>query len=224
MPTAEECAVIFASNIKSQNKSYTKDWLNLTVNQQAQQARQLFQKSLEEPDVWLNMLNEYALSHQKDFGLMTRNDGKTDDNDASLDPIYVWNTTSRPKFKLMTGADISAVIREAKFRIHSAPISSSFPAVLYEERQMLNAVRNILNSDDFKPYGETNLKDIVRCFINLYENEFVPASGRCILNFNDYDSDKMAYRHHQDLDSFKNPYDVILYCTVVGAINHYSKG
>ena len=223
MPTAEECAVIFASNIKSQNKSYTKDWLNLTVSQQAQQARQLFQKSLEEPEVWLNILNEYALSHQKDFDLMNRNNGKTDGEGAPLDPFYVWNTTSRPKFKLMTGADISAVIREAKFRIHPAPISSSFPAVLYEERQMLNAVRNILNSDDFKPYGETNLKDIVKCFINLYENEFVPASGKCILNFNDYDSDKMAYRHHQDLDSFKNHYDVILYCTVVGAINHYSK-
>ena len=123
----------------------------------------------------------------------------------------------------MTGADISTVIREAKFKIHPTPVSSSFPTVLYDEHQMLNAVRNILNSHDFKPYGETNLKDIVKCFINLYENEFVPASGACILDFDDYDSDEMIYQHNQDHISFKNHYDSILYCTIVGAINHYTK-
>jgi len=219
MPTADECAEIFASNIKSQNKSYIKDLLKLTVSQQAKQAKQLFPKSLEESDIWLNILNEYALSHKGDFDLINRNEDKKNGNT----PLYVWNTSCRPKYKLMTGADISTVIREAKFKIHPTPVSSSFPTVLYDEHQMLNAVRNILNSHDFKPYGETNLKDIVKCFINLYENEFVPASGACILDFDDYDSDEMIYQHNQDHISFKNHYDSILYCTIVGAINHYTK-
>ena len=89
---------------------------------------------------------------------------------------------------------------------------------------MNNAVRSIMQGSSFKPYGETNLKDIVKCFLKLHENEFVAASGDCILDFDCYDDDKKLYRHSVDcINSRTNNYDKVLYYTIVGAINHYSK-
>jgi hypothetical protein len=129
---------------------------------------------------------------------------------------------ARPKNKLMTGADISSLLREAKFRICPAPITTTMPAVIYSEVQMRNSVRAIMRSPHFKPYGETNLKDIVKCFRKLHENEFIPASGQCILNFDCYDDDARIYRHDPAKPSaWTNRYDQVLYYTLVGAINHY---
>ena len=89
---------------------------------------------------------------------------------------------------------------------------------------MAAAVRHILTNGNFKPYGETNLKDIARCFVKLYENQFVPASGRCILDFDMFDGERCVYMHSPDTDSkWANAYDRVLYYTVVGAINHYSR-
>ena len=89
---------------------------------------------------------------------------------------------------------------------------------------MGNAVRNILKEGNYKPYGETNLKDIVKCFLKLHENEFVPAGGNCILDFDCYDTDKRLYIHDPNpAKRWENEYDKVLYYTIVGAINHYSK-
>lgn len=139
------------------------------------------------------------------------------------DDVYVWSSSSRPKNKLMTGADISALIKEAKFLIRPIGNSNTIQTVIYGEYQMKNAVEQMMRSRTFKPYGETNLKDIVRCFLKLHENEFVPASGTCILDFERYDEDKCIYRHDPASDNWTNPYDQVLYYTIVGAINQYAK-
>ena len=223
MPTAIECAKIFAANIKAQNKAYYAEVENMPIRFRHTQAKQLFSTALEDESFWLKIINECCTSDIKACELKNINEELKDENGDDKTPLYTWSTTSRPKNKLMTGADISALIKEAKFRIHPEPkVNSS--AIIYNEANMEIAVRNILKEGNYKPYGETNLKDIVKCFLKLHENEFVPAGGNCILDFDCYDTDKRLYIHDPNsANEWENNYDKVLYYTIVGAINHYSK-
>ena len=223
MPTAQECAQIFAANIRAQNRSYQKELQAMPPRLQALQAKQLFAPTLEQPDFWLQIINECCTSNFADCQLKDLNaPSDQTPQQPNTQPVYGWSTVARPKNKLMTGADISSLLREAKFLICPSPITTTMPAVIYSEVQMRNSVRAIMRSPHFKPYGETNLKDIVKCFRKLHENEFIPASGQCILNFDCYDDDARIYRHYPAKPSAcTNRYDQVLYYTLVGAINHY---
>ena len=223
MPTATECAKIFAANIKSQNSAYQKELVGMRPSLRRLQAQNLFDLELENEAFWLNIINECCTNDIASCNLKNINEGKIDNNEKDLPPVYSWSTISKPKNKLMTGADISALIKEAKFRVCPAPTKNN-STVIYNAENMGNAVQNILRGSDYKPYGETNLKDIVKCFLKLHENEFVPAAGNCILDFNCYDTDKHIYIHDPaSASKWKHNYDKVLYYTVVGAINHYSK-
>lgn len=221
MPTARECAEIFAANIKAQNTAYKKELENMPLRLRQLQAKQLFDRSLEDPNFWIDVINDYCTSDISSCTLKDKNEGKKDEDGNVKEPLYVWSTTAKPKNKLMTGADISALIREAKFRIHPSPIAYNIPAIIYGKTQMRDAVRQIMRSPSYKPYGETNLKDIVNCFLKLHENEFVPASGQCIIDFDCYDNDSRTYQHDPNKSKWTNDYDRVLYYTIVGAINHY---
>lgn len=217
MPTASECASIFAANISAQNRAYQRELESMPVRVRVLQAQQLFSPALENPSFWLDVINECCTS---DISACELKKVDTEDNTT----LYTWSSPSRPKNKLMTGADISSLLREAKFIIHPKPIMSNIPSVIYDEPQMRNAVRTIMKSNDFKPYGETNLKDIVKCFIKLHENEFIPAGGKCILDFDCFDKDRKIYIHEpRTAEVWTNTYDKVLYNTLVGAINYYSK-
>ena len=223
MPTAIECAKIFAANIKAQNKAYYAEMENMPVRFRHKQAKQLFATALEEESFWLKIINECCTSDIDACVLKNINEGIKDENGNDKSPIYMWSSSSKPKHKLMTGADISALIKEAKFRIYPEPKDNN-STIIYNETNMGNAVRNILKEGNYKPYGETNLKDIVKCFLKLHENEFVPAGGCCILDFDCYDTDKRLYIHDPNsAKRWENDYDKVLYYTIVGAINHYSK-
>lgn len=227
MPTADECAQIFAANIKAQNNSYQRELSSMPMRLQAMQAKQLFSPKLEEPSFWLDIVNSCCCPNGSKCQLVPEEkpeDKAEEELEEKKITRYVWNGASRPKNKLLTGADISSLIREAKFHIHPSPIVTNVPTVIYGDMQMSNAVRSILRGQEFKPYGETNLKDIVKCFLKLHENEFVPASGRCILDFDQFDDDAFLYRHDPISNhTWMNDYDRVLYYTIVGAINHYAR-
>ena len=222
MPKAEECAQIFASNIKAQNKSYREELEAMPVSKRAKMAQQLFATNLERDSFWLDIINQECTASMDACHLKLKERNDVNESEKE-DDVYVWSSSSRPKNKLMTGADISALIKEAKFLIRPLGYSDTIQTVIYGEYQMKNAVEQMMRSRTFKPYGETNLKDIVRCFLKLHENEFVPASGTCILDFERYDEDKCIYRHNPASDRWPNPYDQVLYYTIVGAINQYAK-
>ena len=222
MPKAEECAQIFASNIKAQNKSYREELEAMPVSKRAKMAQQLFATNLEKDSFWLDIINQECTANMDACHLKLKERNDVNESEKE-DDVYVWSSSSRPKNKLMTGADISALIKEAKFLIRPLGNSDTIQTVIYGEYQMKNAVEQMMRSRTFKPYGETNLKDIVRCFLKLHENEFVPASGTCILDFERYDEDKCIYRHNPASDRWPNPYDQVLYYTIVGAINQYAK-
>ena len=223
MPTAVECARIFAANIREQNKTYREELDSMPSELNRSQAKELFAAALENEAFWLKILNDCCTSDVEGCVLRNIHEGETDDKGNKKTPVFSWSTKSRPKNKLMTGADISALIKEAKFLVYPDP-SRVVSTTVYSEEVMGDVCRGILREDDFKPYGETNLKDIVKCFLKLYENEFVPASGQCILDFDCYDADKRVYMHDpHSAKQWENRYDEVLYYTIVGAINHYSK-
>lgn len=196
MPTAEECSEIFVGNIKCQNIKFQE-----TQKRKTGKSKQvLFDKELESHDFWERILNSSCCP----------------DSDSAELKDSKWRTSKRPKNKLLTGADISAIIKETKFLIMNSAQTRD-ASVIISAKDMETKVKDVLKK--FKPYGETNLKSIVKCFMKLYENEFESASGKCILNFDKFDEDNMFYPAE---DKKTGNYNRTLYNSIVGAINHYA--
>jgi hypothetical protein len=79
---------------------------------------------------------------------------------------------------------------------------------------------------EFKPYGETNLPSLAKSFLDLFQNQFEPASESFILNFSDFDEIELLYTptnmdENGNVEGVDAKYDKILFHTLVGAINHY---
>lgn len=217
MPTAEECAKIFASNIQKQNIEYKNEIGHLNFMQTLETPEYLFSPELENYRFWLQFVNDSCSSMMSSSSLEERQgkDGMS---------WYGWKDGKRPKLKLMTGADISALVKLAKFEcyLHMKDQKTEAMSSVYDTTSLMQAFRRLIQSDEFKPYGETNLKDISRCFLKLYENQFSSASGNCIVDFEAYDPEKGVYGHSAGR-TLEHAYDRALYYAVVGAINHYIK-
>lgn len=210
MPMAEDCAKIFATNIEAQNKKYQRELDRMSNDEKKSLPGSLFPDELQQIDSWLSLLNTCCTN---DIGACSL---VKDDND-----IFQWKSGKRPVNKLFTGADISAIIKEAKFKVASASYSSRRDCV-YDGKLMLEKVREVIA--EFQPYGETNLYDIVKCFRSLYENRFKSAAINCIVDFNHYDDDRKVYEvTNEEQSKLKHTYDKVLFATIAGAINYYSK-
>lgn len=210
MPMAEDCAKIFAANIEAQNKKYQRELDRMSNEEKKSLPGSLFSDELQQIDSWLPLLNECCTNDISACSLVK------DDND-----IFQWKSGKRPVNKLFTGADISAIIKEAKFKVASASYSSRRDCV-YDGKLMLEKVREVIA--EFQPYGETNLYDIVKCFRSLYENRFKSAAINCIVDFNHYDDDRKVYEvTNEEQSKLKHTYDKVLFATIAGAINYYSK-
>lgn len=210
MPMAEDCAKIFAANIEAQNKKYQRELDRMSNEEKKSLPGSLFSDELQQIVSWLPLLNECCTN---DIGACSL---EKDDND-----IFQWKSGKRPVNKLFTGADISAIIKEAKFKVASASYSSRRDCV-YDGKLMLEKVREVIA--EFQPYGETNLYDIVKCFRSLYENRFKSAAINCIVDFNHYDDDRKVYEvTNEEQSKLKHTYDKVLFATIAGAINYYSK-
>ena len=208
MPMAEECAAMLSMNIKNQNSEYKKEQLQ----SKASKYISLFSSELETTEYWLNILNEYCCNKDQCLDLQKDNNN-----------IYGWKNNEKPRFKLMTGADLSALIKLAKFEVYNKTGGEISENVVYSKALITDAVKTILKGEKFKPYGETNIKDIVKCFKKLYDYEFVSASGTCVVDFSRYESDKGIINHDNTETILSHRYDKALYYMVVGAINTYSK-
>lgn len=222
MPTAEECAAIFSSIIKKENEEYKNRLKNLPSSRTALTPKLLFAKEAENSRYWIKILNSGCASSDHSLTLQCPDDGSADEKKTIKK--YVWKDGVKPNFKLMTGADISAMIKEIKFSLskRSNFMVSESASCVYNEMLVETTALDIMTSPNFKPYGETNVLDIVRCFYRLYINQFVPASGKCILDFERYYDEENCYRHDPN-SRFENRYDEALYYLLVGAINYYGQ-
>lgn len=221
MPNVEECASIFSSIVRKENQTYLKQKENLPFSKSALTPDLLFAKDTECPDFWISILNEGCAV--KGFNLEL--EYEEDEEGKNKVRKYIWNDNAKPHFKLLTGADISALVKEIKFKL-SKDISNGSIGInemsqcVYNEPLVKTVALSIISSKSFKPYGETNVLDIVKCFYRLYINQFVPASGVCILDFDKYIEEDNYYKNDGD-QSFANRYDKALYYLLVGAINYY---
>ena len=191
MPMVDECATIFSNLIKEENTKY------LENNPDDEQGC-LFSVELTKPDVWKNYLNTYT----RQRGLVHMDGNK-------------WQEGKIPQCKLFTGADISMVVKLAKFRLLK---QFKGTASNFQKELVLNTVTAILA--DFMPYGQTNLKDIASCFVLLSRNRFKSASSSSVINFDDYNVETSEMRY--EANRYADDYDKALYAAVVGAINFYA--
>lgn len=191
MPMVDECATIFSNLIVNENTKYME-------NNPDDEQGCLFSVELTKPEVWKNYLNTYT----RQRGLVPMDGNK-------------WQEGKIPQCKLFTGADISMVVKLAKFRLLK---QFKGTASNFQKELVLNTVTAVLA--DFMPYGQTNLKDIASCFVLLSRNRFKSASSSSVINFDDYnvENSEMKYEAHRYADD----YDKALYAAVVGAINFYA--
>ncbi len=209
MPSAAECCEIFAGNIRYQNRVFRKEQ-EKSAPFGSHGLKQLFSTRMEDPAFWLPILETACLPN----GCELEQDKK---NGA-----WKWKDNRKPKNKLLTGADISVILKEAKFAVFKQRLTHESKTAVYSDRAMEQAVRKVVAG--FSSYGETNLKNIVKCFLKLHENEFDPASGRCIIDFSRYDDDDFIYHFtEQDTANLKSEYDKVLLKTLTGAINRYAE-
>ena len=148
--------------------------------------------------MWKNYLNTYT----RQRGLVPMDGNK-------------WQEGKIPQCKLFTGADISMVVKLAKFRLLK---QFKGTASNFQKELVLNTVTAVLA--DFMPYGQTNLKDIASCFVLLSRNRFKSASSSSVINFDDYNVETSEMRY--EANRYADDYDKALYAAVVGAINFYA--
>jgi len=215
MPSAKECAQMFVANIKLQNKRI-KNSRGLRIP--------IFDGGVfEKEEFWLNILNNVCTSNINSRGIIT-------DEPVQLDKNGSWLAGYLPQKKLFTGADIASFISVLKFRVlternrlESANYGFTGPIKKVEVDSYIISVLA-----DFTPYGQSNLKDIAKCFRSLAKNRFRSASATneedTIVRFSDYDelNEKINYDSKRFLDS-NSRYDRTLYMCIVGAINSLSK-
>jgi SpoVK/Ycf46/Vps4 family AAA+-type ATPase len=212
MPMAQECARIFSGIIHSQNRQYDAELRLYDKKKRKEMSQRLFDERLECSDTWVEILNTKCSERPQDCILKKGKDGK-----------MLWYSGRKPSNKLLTGADISSIIKEAKFRCKQDANKKEVDNV-YNFELFKNTVQGILS--EFKPYGETNLPSLAKSFLDLYQNQFEPASESFILKFSDFDEIDLLYTptnmdENGNIEGVDAKYDMILFHTLVGAINHY---
>lgn len=226
MPTAEECADIFVGIIGKQNEDYQNELSRHSKEKRKTMAEGLFDKQLLDKNIWLEVLDECCSDDSDGCILIPEEKANREeaDREASKVKRFLWKNGRKPSNKLLTGADISSILKEAKFKLNSQ-LQASDKQFIYRRKEFVDAVRDIL--ENFRPYGETNLNDIVKCFYSLYKNQFEPASSDFIFDFKKFDEDNAQYDVEANYDlAFKkgikgNVYNKVLFETIVGGINYY---
>lgn len=209
MPTAEECAQIFVANLSKQQADYKKMRKRLPKVERNNCPKLLFSEDLLDPDTWLKILN-YNRHYELQRSRLTE-EIETDDVE-----VISRQWKNRPSNKLFTGADITTIVKEAKFRVSQREGDLSGQPAVYQTSGFLEAIKSVIN--DVRPYGQTNLRDIAKCYYLLYINQFESASGKSIVDFRDFNEDVLVYTGNNNPS---HPYDKILFNTIVGAINKY---
>lgn len=260
LPTCEECAKIFANEVKRVNEEYRNKLSGLTPEQRSTMPKAIFEcimdnesendiinrTNIEDDSFWIDILNSVSLKlFNKDtlqFDNCSR--GKLV-NGKELENAYGWRSTdndritsgTKENIKLFTGADISSMFEEI---CHTLWTSKREGGTSNQFRYLGKNVKEVaLNTiETFKSYGQTNIRNIVECFLKLYENNFIPASNTYLYDFNKYNDEDYMYRVDvnennnillkqislkEDSDDAKEQaYNIISQLAIISAINYYS--
>ena len=157
----------------------------------------LFEKELENWQVWQQFLD--AMSEKMSCVEMEGDE---------------WKNGEIPQCKLFTGADISSLIKRVKFSL----IRKFDKSVNY--RRQIVFEQTLEELERFMPYGQTNVRDVARCFLNIAANRFCSASESTIVRFEDYNAIKRRMKYEPN--RYTGAYNRALYAMVVGAVNIFA--
>lgn len=222
LPSANECANIFTSQIISANKRHEEKLSSMSDIEKDSEFKTVFEKELEDIEVWKKILNEVNDSNLSINKYKRKNEDSTEIDVDALDSSIL----GPRNIKIFSGSDISAILKIVKHRILSSSAktheSSIKPGAIFSTEQVVEIAKEVISK--FKPYGETNIKDVVKCYLKLMINQFTPATDSEIISFAAYDISTNSYV--ADINFAKNlcAYDRALYYKVVSAINYYSPG
>lgn len=221
MPSAEDCADIFASLIHHQNVSYENEYPDESCN------KKLFNERIINRGSFLKLLDSDICLKDKvipdDSGVIPRSN------------------------KFFIGSDIEQLIVTAKSiylnkYMDGSPSEASGGAsvkgdAVFDSVKFLECVREAVGS--MKTYGETSLDKIAYAYAEIARNNFAPASCRDIMPVRGYD--EAGYRqavrkdpktpcglyHLKDeaahLHKLTHEYDRQLYLTVSKTLNSISR-
>lgn len=179
MPSLRECELIFQLLIGRQRELFDESlFLSITEEDSEEDKRRKLEKG-----VFFGILSKY---HEKD------------ENSC----------------KFLTGADIDTLIEMSKKKIYHKQFDEKgvFQGkqkdghIFYEGKEFKKAIEESLNG--LRCYGETNMRDIAKCFIQMARMNFNPAGDRFIEpSLLDLNTSKFAKMP----DSIDNQYDKNLY-------------
>lgn len=212
MPSADECAAIFESHINRQCDIYE------SQNRKNSQLLPLFDKTHINATMFkINILESDVCLADK----------------LSLESDQVTN-----KNKFFIGADIEQLITKAKTRYLNSIISDNKEdkhgkTAVFDSTLFIECLKKVLG--EMRTYGETNLRDIVRCFSQLATNNFVGSSNFEVIPFTGYNEFRYSrekssklYDMESDEDFWygqhlNSLYDRQLYIVIRNTINNMAE-
>jgi len=223
LPSAMECAKIFTSQIISANKRHKDKLASMRDIEKDSEYKLVFDEELEDERVWLEILNGINDPN------LTLNKYKRKNPDGSEIDVHALDASilGPRNVKIFSGSDISAILKVVKHDILKNTFknrtSIKSDAIFKKDIVLKTAMKQM---SDFKPYGETNIKDVVKCYLKLMINQFASATNNEIISLSAFDISNNTYVPDQTLietlSEAKCTYDLALYYKVISAINYYS--
>lgn len=202
LPTSTECVEIFKNQIASQNKAYKEHCKNSGIA-----IHELFDPEVLSDSFFLDIINSsYVLKSKL----------RIDEKKVSKEN------------KFMTGSDIEAIIQRAKLIIYNKGLVSKNDMPVYNAKIFKEAIIEAIS--ETRTYAQTNTKQIVECFAQLSEYNFVSVSQNEIVPFRFFDvsaekdqpkfnlSSSDATEH---INGMKQEYDKQLFIYIGIAVNQY---
>lgn len=204
LPTSHECVEIFKNQLSSQNKAY-----NDYCEKSGIPSRTLFDSDIMGDSFFLDILNSpHVLQHK--MGV--------DDKKLSKEN------------KFMTGSDIEAIIQRAKLIVYNEGKISKNVSPIYNTKIFREAICKAIS--ETRTYGQTNAKQIVECFAQLSEYNFISVSRNEIVPFSFFDTsaeknhlmfDLKSHDATKHIGNMSQKYDKQMFIYIGIAVNQYFK-
>lgn len=229
LPTLEECSEMFASQVRQANKKYDETLAKCTNEEKRYMAGKLFDSELEEETTWNKIIEESCNRDYFYFSEHARVSEAELKQYPSLEPFKlafgcqtIYKDFVIPqKIKIFTGADIAAILKEIKRKIIQDNLNREYtPEYSKFTKEDVNRTARVVFTEH-KSYGETNIKDIVSCYLNLHKNQFAPASDKNLISLDEYNADRILYEPQKDTSKERH-YNTVVYQKLVTAINYYA--
>ena len=203
LPSADDCANIFETNLLNQIKRY----------------EGMFKENSQRKDLY---------DRQSINGIWFKNSILENETICFPDRMKRADTHMSRRNKFFIGSDITNIIENAKV-LYLERCKKNDPKYIYETNSFKQCIIDAVKMA--RTYGETNMTDIAVCFAHVAENNFSPVSKNVIVPLEGYDesamyeqdsSSKLLYNNREEdsvLAKLGGLYDKQLYLATRNAVN-----